>query len=55
MDNLHALISSLVNRRALDFDLDRQCSVTLATQNVYACLTCGKFLQGTFLLLLLLL
>ena len=30
----------------LDFDMQRQCSITLSTLNVYACLTCGKYLQG---------
>ena len=35
-----------VNRRALDFDFEPQCSVTLSTKNVYVCLTCGKNFQG---------
>lgn len=35
-----------VNRRALDFDFEPQCSVTLSTKNIYVCLTCGKNFQG---------
>jgi len=35
-----------VRREILDFDLPRQCSQTLVTHNVYACLVCGVFLQG---------
>ena len=30
----------------LDFDQQKACSVSLSTLNVYACLICGKFLQG---------
>jgi U4/U6.U5 tri-snRNP-associated protein 2 len=37
---------SQVNRRALDFDREKACSVTLATHNVYACLVCGLFFAG---------
>jgi hypothetical protein len=35
-----------VDRGMLDFDFQKQCSVTLKTLNVYACLVCGKFFQG---------
>jgi U4/U6.U5 tri-snRNP-associated protein 2 len=35
-----------VSRLALDFDQERQCGVSLARTNVYACLTCGRYLQG---------
>ncbi len=35
-----------VRREILDFDMPRQCSQTLTTHNVYACLVCGVFLQG---------
>lgn len=35
-----------IDRQRLDFDFEKQCSVTLSTQNIYACLTCGKYLQG---------
>lgn len=30
----------------LDFDLEKNCMVTLSSLNTYACLTCGKYLQG---------
>ena len=35
-----------VERKRLDFDMDRICSVTLTAHNVYACLTCGLFFAG---------
>lgn len=35
-----------VNRAVLDFDLYKQCSVTLLRENVYMCLVCGQFFQG---------
>jgi len=35
-----------VRRRALDFDFEKVCSVSLQTTNVYACLVCGKYFQG---------
>jgi U4/U6.U5 tri-snRNP-associated protein 2 len=35
-----------VNRKVLDFDFEKLCSVTLSNLNVYACLVCGKFFQG---------
>ena len=35
-----------IDRQALDFDMDKVCSVTLTTMNVYCCLVCGKFFQG---------
>lgn len=35
-----------VNRNRLDFDLEKVCSVTLATVNIYACLVCGRYFQG---------
>ena len=37
---------SEINRKALDFDMDRVCSTTLSNQNVYCCLVCGKFFCG---------
>jgi U4/U6.U5 tri-snRNP-associated protein 2 len=30
----------------LDFDIEKQCSVSLSTLNVYCCLVCGKYFQG---------
>ncbi len=35
-----------INRSVLDFDMEKVCSVTLSTMNVYCCLVCGKFLSG---------
>lgn len=35
-----------VNRKLLDFDYEKVCSVTLSNANVYACLKCGKYFQG---------
>lgn len=35
-----------INRKKLDFDAEKACSVTLSTLNVYCCIVCGKYLQG---------
>jgi hypothetical protein len=35
-----------INRKRLDFDLAKQCSVSLVKQNVYVCLVCGGYFQG---------
>ncbi|KAJ2500229.1 U4 U6.U5 tri-snRNP-associated protein [Coemansia sp. RSA 1972] len=35
-----------VCRNSLDFDFEQQCSVSLSTTNIYACLVCGKYFQG---------
>jgi U4/U6.U5 tri-snRNP-associated protein 2 len=35
-----------VNRKVLDFDFEKSCSVSLSKENVYACLVCGKYYQG---------
>jgi U4/U6.U5 tri-snRNP-associated protein 2 len=35
-----------INRKKLDFDLEKQCSETLANFNIYCCLVCGKYFQG---------
>ncbi|KFD52615.1 hypothetical protein M514_06462 [Trichuris suis] len=35
-----------INRQVLDFDFEKQCSVSLSHLNVYACLVCGKYFQG---------
>eukprot|EP01061_Rhynchopus_euleeides_P009231 TRINITY_DN18365_c0_g1_i1.p1 TRINITY_DN18365_c0_g1~~TRINITY_DN18365_c0_g1_i1.p1 ORF type:complete len:510 (+),score=195.40 TRINITY_DN18365_c0_g1_i1:53-1582(+) len=37
---------STIMRHRLDFDIERKCSVTLQTQNVYMCLVCGELFQG---------
>lgn len=35
-----------IDRKVLDFDFEKLCSVTLSNINVYACLACGKYYQG---------
>lgn len=35
-----------IDRKRLDFDFEKICSVSLAQTNVYVCLTCGIFLGG---------
>lgn len=35
-----------INRKLLDFDFEKTCSVSLSPLNCYACLTCGKYFQG---------
>ncbi|KAJ9630504.1 Ubiquitin carboxyl-terminal hydrolase 10 [Taxawa tesnikishii (nom. ined.)] len=35
-----------INRKLLDFDFEKLCSVTLSNINVYACLVCGTYYQG---------
>lgn len=35
-----------INRKKLDFDFEKVCSVSLSNNNVYCCLTCGKYFQG---------
>lgn len=35
-----------IDRRALDFDFEKLCSVSMSKVNVYACLVCGKYFQG---------
>lgn len=35
-----------INRKILDFDFEKICCVTLSPNNVYCCLTCGKYFQG---------
>ncbi|EPZ33487.1 hypothetical protein O9G_001238 [Rozella allomycis CSF55] len=35
-----------IDRKNLDFDHERICSVTLSNTNIYICLVCGKYLQG---------
>lgn len=39
-------VLSQINKSVLDFELDQKCSVSLARNNVYCCLACGKFLAG---------
>lgn len=35
-----------IQRSVLDFDFEKQCSVSLSNINVYACLVCGRYYQG---------
>ena len=35
-----------INRRLLDFDAERVCSVSNSNLHVYACLVCGRYFQG---------
>lgn len=35
-----------VNRAVLDFDLEKQCSVSVTTKAVYCCLVCGSYFRG---------
>lgn len=35
-----------INRSSLDFDLPPICSVSLVSNSVYACLTCGRYFHG---------
>jgi U4/U6.U5 tri-snRNP-associated protein 2 len=35
-----------INRKKLDFDFEKVCSVTLSNVNIYGCLTCGDYFQG---------
>jgi len=35
-----------INRKVLDFDFQKVCSVSLNNFNVYACLVCGMYFQG---------
>ncbi|RLV89816.1 putative mRNA-splicing protein ubp10 [Spathaspora sp. JA1] len=38
--------NSSINRKSLDFDFEKTCSVTLSSNNINCCLGCGKFFQG---------
>ena len=35
-----------IERRVLDFDFEKLCSVSLSPLHVYGCLVCGRFFQG---------
>lgn len=39
-------ILSSINKKKLDFDFEKICSVSLSKLNTYCCLTCGKYLRG---------
>jgi U4/U6.U5 tri-snRNP-associated protein 2 len=45
--NAHStLYLDTIDRKRLDFDFEKLCSITLSQLNVYACLVCGKYFQG---------
>ncbi|EAW10217.1 ubiquitin carboxyl-terminal hydrolase family protein [Aspergillus clavatus NRRL 1] len=46
MEGYSDLYLDTINRQILDFDFEKQCSITLSNINVYACLVCGKYFQG---------
>ncbi|PYH93741.1 cysteine proteinase [Aspergillus ellipticus CBS 707.79] len=46
MEGYGDLYLDTINREILDFDFEKQCSVSLSNINVYACLVCGKYFQG---------
>lgn len=35
-----------IDRRTLDFDFEKVCSVSMSNHNVYGCLVCGEFFAG---------
>ena len=35
-----------IKRYELDFDFEKQCSVSFSNMNIYACLVCGRYYQG---------
>ncbi|QLG74853.1 hypothetical protein HG535_0H01800 [Zygotorulaspora mrakii] len=43
--SLYAYLET-IDRKKLDFDFEKVCSVTLSPLNVYCCLVCGKYFQG---------
>ncbi|WFD25418.1 Ubiquitin carboxyl-terminal hydrolase 10 [Malassezia nana] len=40
------LYMDTIDRRVLDFDFEKVCSVSLSKVNIYVCLVCGKYFQG---------
>lgn len=44
--NLECPYLATIDRKALDFDFEKVCSVSLSKVNVYACLVCGKYFTG---------
>lgn len=41
----YALLET-IDKKKLDFDFEKSCSVSLSNLNVYCCLVCGKYLHG---------
>ena len=35
-----------IDRKILDFDFEKLCSISLSHMNVYCCLICGAYFQG---------
>merc|ERR1712176_1007934 len=35
-----------INRKVLDFDFEKLCSISLSHMNIYCCLVCGGYFQG---------
>ncbi len=46
MEGFGDLYLDTINRSVLDFDFEKQCSISLSNINVYACLVCGRYFQG---------
>lgn len=46
MDKRSCPYLDTIDRKALDFDFEKLCSISLSKVNVYACLVCGKYFQG---------
>ena len=51
VDNINNLIITCpyldtINRKHIDFDQAKECSISLLHNNLYMCLICGKYFQG---------
>ena len=46
LEGYEELYLDSVRREVHDYDFEKLCSVTLSSQNVYACLVCGKYFSG---------
>lgn len=46
LDAIKCPYLNTIDRKTLDFDFEKLCSVSLSKVNVYACLVCGKYFQG---------
>ncbi|GAB7359221.1 hypothetical protein MBLNU230_g5880t1 [Neophaeotheca triangularis] len=45
-EGLEDMYLDQVERKRLDFDFEKLCSVTMVTNHIYGCLVCGKFFAG---------
>jgi U4/U6.U5 tri-snRNP-associated protein 2 len=43
---LESIYLSTIDRKKLDFDFEKVCSVTVSCVNIYGCLVCGRYFQG---------